>query len=165
MEPRLAPIAEIFALNTDLLSNCLTGVSDAHGAERPLAATNSMAFLVAHLVDARHFALKLLGRPADNPLAPVLGNAAGIEEIDVLPPLSALAAFWEEVSRRLDAAVEAATAPQLAAACDQKFPVRDPSLLGGLAFLAQHDSYHVGQLALLRKGLGYAAMEYTRAGA
>lgn len=30
-----------------------------------------------------------------------------------------------------------------------------------LTFLAQHDSYHVGQMALVRKHLGFDAMSYA----
>jgi uncharacterized damage-inducible protein DinB len=31
-----------------------------------------------------------------------------------------------------------------------------------IAFLVQHDSYHVGQMAFLRRQLGKAAMSYRR---
>jgi uncharacterized damage-inducible protein DinB len=34
-------------------------------------------------------------------------------------------------------------------------------MLGALTFLVQHDSYHIGQLALLRKHAGLPAMRYT----
>ena len=34
------------------------------------------------------------------------------------------------------------------------------AVLGAVAFLLQHDSYHVGQLALLRKHFGLGAMRY-----
>jgi uncharacterized damage-inducible protein DinB len=30
-----------------------------------------------------------------------------------------------------------------------------------LAFFVQHDSYHIGQLALLRKHVGLPAMQYA----
>jgi uncharacterized damage-inducible protein DinB len=31
----------------------------------------------------------------------------------------------------------------------------------GLAFLLQHEMYHIGQIALLRKELGYNAMAWS----
>ena len=34
-------------------------------------------------------------------------------------------------------------------------------ILGMLVFLVQHDSYHIGQLSLLRKYAGLAAMSYA----
>jgi uncharacterized damage-inducible protein DinB len=33
-------------------------------------------------------------------------------------------------------------------------------VLGALTFLVQHDSYHLGQLSLLRKWAGLPAMRY-----
>jgi len=41
------------------------------------------------------------------------------------------------------------------------FPIEGgESLLGCLAFLVQHDSYHLGQVAFLRRYLGFEAMSY-----
>ena len=39
----------------------------------------------------------------------------------------------------------------------------DPSTLGSRAFLVQHDSYHIGQLAMLRRVHGLPAMRYSAA--
>jgi uncharacterized damage-inducible protein DinB len=162
MEAALAPLAEIFALDTDLLLNSITGVSEAHAAERVLPGTNSLAFLVAHAIDARHFVAALLGRPGANPLGERLRDATGIDDVVALPPLADLRELWLEASRHLEVALEAASAEGLRAGSEQKFPVADRTLLGTVAFLAHHESYHVGQLALLRKALGYPAMQYTR---
>jgi uncharacterized damage-inducible protein DinB len=38
----------------------------------------------------------------------------------------------------------------------------DSTRLGMIAFLTQHDSYHVGQAAFLRRQIGRPAMTYTR---
>lgn len=38
----------------------------------------------------------------------------------------------------------------------------DSTRLGLIAFLAQHDSYHLGQIAFLRRQFGKAAMSYAR---
>jgi uncharacterized damage-inducible protein DinB len=43
----------------------------------------------------------------------------------------------------------------------QALPGADGTVLGALAFLAQHESYHVGQVALLRRQLGLPAMSYA----
>ena len=40
------------------------------------------------------------------------------------------------------------------------FPLANGTLLGTLTFLVQHDSYHLGQLSLLRKYCGLPAMRY-----
>jgi uncharacterized damage-inducible protein DinB len=43
-----------------------------------------------------------------------------------------------------------------------RFPVGDSTPIGMLTFLAQHDSYHVGQAAFIRRQLGKPAMTYAR---
>jgi uncharacterized damage-inducible protein DinB len=43
-------------------------------------------------------------------------------------------------------------------------PVADPSVLGALTFLLQHESYHVGQLAMLKKHLTGKPMKYSPGG-
>jgi hypothetical protein len=162
MKGKSAPVVEIYRLNTDLLMNCLSGVSGADGTRRVLLGTNSMAFLTAHVIDARYFALTLIGCSIPNPLTDVLGSIQSIEEVQQMPGLDELRGFWIDVSKHLDGRLETVSAELLQAASPQEFPVSDRSVLGALAFLAQHESYHLGQLAFIRKGLGYPAMAYAR---
>jgi uncharacterized damage-inducible protein DinB len=42
------------------------------------------------------------------------------------------------------------------------FPLGDTTQLGMIAFLVQHDSYHLGQVAFLRRQPGRPAMGYSR---
>jgi len=162
MNPALAPVAEIYALNTTLLVNCFTGVSDAQAAARVLAGANSMAFVAVHVIDARFHAAALLGRTAPNPLEATLGAVERIEDVTSLPTVGQFLDMWESISAHLADAFETASSDRLAAPGPRLFPVRDGSVLGALTFLAQHESYHVGQLALVRKALGFPAMSYAR---
>ena len=52
------------------------------------------------------------------------------------------------------------TEERLAAEPPFKFPVADRTYVGAVTFLAQHEFYHVGQLALLRKGMRLGPMSY-----
>ena len=49
MEPQAAPLAALFDLNTDLLLNCLDGLTDSEAQRRLEAGGNSVTFLAAHL--------------------------------------------------------------------------------------------------------------------
>ena len=55
MEAPVAPLAKLYELNTDLLLNCLDGLTDAEAQRRLEAGGNSITFLAAHLTDTRHF--------------------------------------------------------------------------------------------------------------
>jgi uncharacterized damage-inducible protein DinB len=161
MHPAVTPLATILRLNTELLLNCLVGLDDATATRRVTPATNSIAFLVAHLTDSRHFLASLIGAPLANPLADALAGARSLDDVARLPALAVLAEAWERVAAHLAVQVERLDTPALAAATPQRFPGGDGTVLGALAFLVQHDTYHLGQLALLRRQLGYPAMSYA----
>lgn len=162
MDPRVFPVAEIFRLNTWLFHNCLEGLTEAQGRARPDAGTNSAAFVAAHVCESRVAIAGWLGATVENPWAAALKDAKGIDDVAELPALADVRATWDAASAAIAARLEAATAEQLDAPGPHRFPVGGATLLGALAFLAQHDSYHVGQLALLRRQQGLPAMSYRR---
>jgi uncharacterized damage-inducible protein DinB len=160
MDTRIAPLAEILRLNTVLFRNCLDELSDEQAAVRPSGATNNAAFIAAHLTNSRFFLLKTLGVEATDPLAPYLDGRKGIDDIAQLPPLGEIQAAWTQGAHLLRDRVAALTAADLDAPSSVKFPLADGTMLGTLTFLVQHDSYHLGQLSLLRKYCGLPAMRY-----
>jgi uncharacterized damage-inducible protein DinB len=162
MNPAVAPLAAILDLNTDLLLNCLEGVSESEAQRRLQGGGNSLAFLIAHLTDTRHFMATRLKRPLANPLTPLLADARGIDDIRGWPPLDDLQGAWQAISDHLATVLPALTAEELSEPNVHRFPMGDSSRLGFIAFLTQHDSYHVGQAAFLRRQIGKSAMAYTR---
>ena len=164
MEPRLGPIAEIFALNADLATNCVEGLGQDEWHRRLSGRGNSMAFLLAHLVDARHFLLDVIDSPIENPLGELLADAKSIDEVDEMPPVDTIVEAWRSVSAHLMETLEALGQGDLDRVVAQGFPIAGGTALHALAFLAQHDSYHVGQMAFLRRQLDHPAMTYTRSG-
>lgn len=160
MDPRAAPLALLLRLNARLLRNCFDDVTDVQAATRPLPPANGMAFLLAHLVDARHALLAALGGTAENPVAPFLADARSADEVAALPPLAELLAAWDAVDVALAERLAALDAAALDAPAPHRYPGGDPTVLGALTFLVQHDSYHLGQLAMLRRTHGHPAMRY-----
>ena len=55
------------------------------------------------------------------------------------------------MAAHLAATLAGAPAELLNESSPQRFPIADSTRLGAIAFLAQHESYHVGQLALLAR--------------
>ncbi len=160
MDARVAPLAEILRLNTVLFRNCLESLSDEQAAQRPSGGTNNAAFIAAHLVSSRFFLLKTLGVDEADPLAEYLDGRRGIDEIARLPPLGEVDAAWTKGAHLLRDRLDRLTAADIDAPSAAQFPLANGTLLGTLTFLVQHDSYHLGQLSLLRKYCGLPAMRY-----
>ncbi len=160
MLPILTPSAETCRLNHRLLLACLDGMDDA-AAQTVLAPdTNHAAFLVLHLVDARCFLLKMLGQAVEHPFGDTYKGAKSIDDIESFPTLDDLRAAWKQTGSWMGEAFDQATEEQLAGAPPFAIPVADQTCAGAVTFLAQHEAYHVGQLAFLRKGLGLGPMSY-----
>ncbi|MGD8320692.1 MAG: DinB family protein [Gemmatimonadota bacterium] len=162
MEPRVEALAKIFDLNTDLLLNCTTDLSESLANARLRGGGNSISFLVAHLTDARHFLADLLGAPLPNPIGTALADVDSIEDIREMPALGELLDAWRRVSAHLAERFGDLDADDVDAPTPQTLPIPGGRALDAMAFLAEHDSYHLGQIAFLRRQLGLPAMRYDR---
>ncbi len=160
MDPRIVPLAEMLRLNTRLFHNCLADLVDDQARERPSEVTNSAAFLAAHLVDSRYFTLSLLGVKQSSPLKGAKDGFNDISQVTSWPSLAEIKAAWTAVSKVLDQQLKALKPAELDAPLDPGFPVDNKTVLGIVTFMVQHDSYHLGQLALVRKFSGLPAMAY-----
>ncbi len=162
MHSGVAPLYEIFNLNTRLFLNCLRDVDGDTARQRPGSA-NNMAFIALHLLDARCYLARTLGIEYQMPYADMLDSVFSIEEMEEYPPLKGVRDSWRLVSDLLAERLAALDAADVGVAAPLEFPVEDGTLLGGIAFLMQHESAHIGQLAFLRRYLGLEAMTYDPA--
>ena len=159
MHSAVQPLASILSLNQRLLLNCLDGMSEEQARQRS-GDSNSAAFLAVHLVDARIHLLNGLGTEMPHPFGDRLRDVTRIDEMAWYPSLDQVRAAWNDVSVRLDARLAQLTADDLSKESPAQFPIGDRTLLGMIAFLTQHDSYHVGQVSLLRRAAGLDPMKY-----
>ena len=160
MLPELAAVHRILTLNTRLLHNCLEGVDDSVGIRRVTADTNSLAFLAAHLSQSRHYACMIAGRPLTDPLEDRL-KGKSLDDVGALPSLAEITATWDAVSAHLLKTLEELTDEDMKREATRRLPGSDGTVGSVLPFLAQHDSYHIGQMAILRRQLGLGAMKYS----
>lgn len=160
MDTRIEVLAATLRLNTRLMQNCMQGVDDERANTRLCDRTNHMAFLAAHLVGARAYLTGLAGGNGTDPFQDLLGAAKSIDEVEEFPKVADIMREWSGMTERMLAALEAVDAETLDGPPPFQFPIGDPTLLGGITFLVQHDTYHIGQLALLRKHWGLGAMSY-----
>jgi hypothetical protein len=160
MDPRIAAPFVLLKLNTRLFLNALEGVDDAAAQLRPSDETNSMIFIACHLLDARGFLAGLVGIEYRHPYKEIFDAADSFAELRELPPLEGLRTAWRDVSSLLAERFPALSDDELRRESTLKFPVEDTSVLGVIAFLLGHESFHIGQLAILRKYYGLGSMSY-----
>jgi len=160
MSQSLHAISLILNMNTRLFVNALSGVTEEQSAERATDHSNPMRWIAPHTVSSRYLALLCLGKPATDPYQELFGNFRGYDASLNYPTLEETKAEWEKVSALLRDALASATDEILAADCPIKTPTGDFTNLGTLTFIAQHESYDIGQMGFLKKYLTMEAMKY-----
>ena len=154
-------LAIIFNLNERLFINSLAGVTDDMAKQRISDHNNPMNWLVTHTVWARYNIAALLGKPATNPYNGMFENFKPFDDSMKFDSLEKLKEEWNKACALLREGLATVTEEHLAAEAPFKNPSGDFSIGGCLAFLAQHESYDVGQMALLKKYLTNEAMSYS----
>jgi uncharacterized damage-inducible protein DinB len=160
MQEAIVPLHELLKLNTRLFLNCLDGIDDATAHKRPSTDTNSIGFLACHVLHARYYLASFVGLEMANPFQELFDSAHDVNDLDV-PPLDELRSAWSRLSAQLIDRLPGVTEAELGRDSGQEFPVDDGTVCGAVAFLVQHESFHIGQLALLRKYFGLEGMAYA----
>ena len=155
MDTRMQPVKGILELNAALFRKALDGVDQAAAERRPNDHTNSLAFIACHALDARFYLMKLAGHERTNPWQSLFDAATDVSTMKEYPPLYEVLAEWDELHEATLTCLAEMTPAELDAESPARFPTEDRSILGGIAFLAFHEAYHVGQMGLVRKYLGF----------
>lgn len=150
----------VLKLNTRLFKNCFDKVDEAAALKRFIDGNNNMAFLGIHLVDARYYLAGLLGVEVESPFKGTLDDVSSIDDMKEYPELSRLLTWWSEAGGILEDRFASVTDEDLGKKSPQEFPLEDKTVLGAVAFLLEHESFHIGQLAFLRKHAGFDPMSY-----
>lgn len=161
MAKNLEPIRQAFMLNNKLFVNTLNGMEQKDAVKRVSEHTNSVMFIACHVTDARYYMLNFLGEEIENPLRNILGNASSVEEVKEYPSLEEIRLYWKQTIPMLDSKLSIITDSDLSQQSKINFPIEGTDVLSAITFLTEHESYHIGQMAFLRKYLGYAAMMYS----
>jgi hypothetical protein len=152
----------ILNMNTRLFLNAVEGITEEQAKERISDHNNPLNWLAAHTVWARYNTCAMLGKPAaKNPYDGLFENFKPFDAATDYGTLATAKAEWQKASDLLKEAFAAVTEEHLAADCPLKSPIGDFSFGGTVTFLAQHESYDIGQIALLKKYLTKTAMSYN----
>lgn len=158
MDPRVSPLASQFSLNATMLRRALDGLDAGTAARRPVENVNPLAFLAVHVVDARAYLVGILGGDASHDWSEIFAAARRFEDLDPVPTPQQLLSTFDILAGRLDARLESIDAESLDQPSGESFPTGDESVLGAISFLAFHESYHIGQIALLHRAVGRGSL-------
>ena len=152
-----APLALIFSLNDPFVLQALEGLSREEGWRRLTEDTNPLLWVAGHIVQTRAMVLQMLGETVDTGWGSRFDRGSRLGEAKDYPSLDEVARKMGEISPRLHGALASLQDEQLNRPASLPIPGLK-TLTDELAFFALHESYHVGQLAFVRKGLGYPGM-------
>jgi len=160
-------IAKQFALHTRLFNNVLEGVEESQAGKRMTEEVNHLQWIAGHLTNSRYNYAPMIGLSDTfpykdlymDPTAPPPNNRA-IDTSIKYPSLTEILKYWNAYSPAFVESISKLSDAQISTELPFGTPINDKSMLGFLGFLTSHESYHIGQMSIIRKYLGLAAMSY-----
>jgi DinB superfamily len=152
---QIANAAYIFGLNDGLFKKCFEGLTAEEWLRRPNDSSNHLLWIVGHVIWARGAAVKFLGSAFTTPWLPLFARGTKLDDTAQYPTPQEIKVAWHEVSARLTAALEGASEDALSKPGPERIPNPDGKISGVVNFLANHETYHLGQAAYLRCWMGH----------
>lgn len=163
----IQPIVKQFELHDKLFNNVLEGIEDPKGSEQLTDQVNHLQWIAGHLTNAHYGIAMRMGFSdlkfpywelyTDTTLPPPSNRP--INAATKYPSLTEIKKYWNDLSPVFNKALSKFTDEQLAAGIPFPVPTGN-TLLDFFNFIASHDSYHIGQMSIIRKYLGKSAMSY-----
>ena len=159
-----------YALLNDWYLSVLDGISDDHGNKVINDLTNSLEWISGHLIAGRYRNILRMGQHLElyahldkfvNPGIPP-PNAIAFSRQIPYAHLSENRMQWTRYGETLLSALHSVTDDVLDKQLPFSIPIDGNTVADALSFVALHESYHIGQMSLIRKSLGYGAMVLGR---
>lgn len=151
--PPLGPLVMMFRINETLIARAMDGLTNDQLWQRPTEHNNPMLWLVGHLVRSRARLLTALGDPFDTGWGEAFARGSAVEDRATYASSGDITGMMIAVNQRLYPKMESLRGDDLAQPASGPVPLI--KTVADLAtFLTMHESYHVGQLAYIRKALG-----------
>lgn len=154
MLKELSPLHLTLSANTGFTVTLLKDVEESAFVKPLEDFGNSAQFIAGHLVVSRFELGKMIGLKEPTPWGGKFDSGSKPKEPEQLPGRDEILEVWNDISKKLLAKMEELTESDIRPKAPFAFPVSDQSILGGIAFMTFHDSYHIGQLGYLRRFMG-----------
>ena len=144
----------ILGYNTWLFGNAVTDVSQEQADYRIGESTNAFDRLAGHVTIGRHGIAAMLGievpEVAWGPFAE-FGQGIQFDSTRPVPSLAEIMAHFERVTSLLTVGLPEVSESLLDSPATFAIPGDNPTMRDQLAFMTMHETYHIGQMGLLKK--------------
>ena len=153
-------------MQSRLFNNVLEGIEDIKGSERLSDHVNHLQWIAGHLTNSRYGIAPALGLKVSfpygeqytDPSEPPPHNRT-ISDTVKYPSLTEIKKSWNDLADDFTEKLSGLSEEHLASGIP--FPVPTGKTFQDLlSFIASHESYHIGQMSIIRKYLGLSAMSY-----
>jgi hypothetical protein len=149
----------LYDMQTDFFISALDGISEQDAYNRLNTQANHIAWLTGSLVAQRYDLAKEFGIEKTQNGEELFRDNKGIQDGAVYPTLDTYRNDWKLISPILRAALANATDQQLDREIEM-MPDYKMTVYDLLSFSMYREANIIGQIALWRRILGYAAMQY-----
>lgn len=151
--------AQDYRFNNGFLLNTVKDLSPEEWLRRPNDGSNHIAWIVGHVIWARKAVLSKLGTEWSTPWLGLFARGNKLDDSATYPSSDTLIDAWKEVGEVLNSALENASDEALGCAVNPPGPPSaDGKVSGQVRFLAWHETYHVGQVSLIRGMMGHKGL-------
>lgn len=152
-----------FDLQTRWLINALENISDEESNIQFAENLNPIKWGAGHLTDARMTIFGIVsGNPINENYKKQFGKGTSNKLDDTYPTIEQIKVVWLYISSELKNILQNVSEEKLLSKPPFQTSIPDETLLGLIAYFAIHESFHIGQISVLRKLIGKQVMSMAR---
>jgi hypothetical protein len=100
----------------------------------------------------------MIGEEVENPYSELFKRGATIDSNVSYPEIQEVVSLWDLVTEKLMSRLSLLSDEELSKPASFPVPAGEKNQRGAIFFLNYHETYHIGQMAYLRKWLGYSQL-------
>lgn len=158
MDSVIAAVVPLFRATDQLFHRALEGINREDLLRRPHDDSNPLIWIAGHAMTSRATLTKMIGELVENQWSDIFARGSKVDSATTYPEISEIVLLWDRVTEKLMARLELLGDEELAKPTSFPVPTGDKTKRGAIVFLNYHETYHIGQMAYLRKWLGYSQL-------
>ena len=158
MDPAISTVVPLFRANDQLFHRALEGIKSEDLLRRPHNDSNPLIWVAGHAMTSRGSLTRIIGASVDNPWSALFARGASVDANVSYPEVSDIISSWDTITEKLMSRLELVDDEELSKPAPFPNPTGDKTKRGAVVFLNYHETYHIGQMAYLRKWLGYSQL-------